>query len=368
MEDLKGTKVEVEILPRLKKVAELIYFDGPLLSLFTNTAGDTYLYNWSDNDEEVNRWLVFRVNTKSLTSYLKHHINLRDLILNPSDDFVYAVDLDDDLRRRALYIIKPDDLPSSYVPKAESFYTFEPVILVEDAVTSILLSNEPEKLLTLRENALIPRIKEDTRDRGNYRIQLDGNWTLEELSEFPHNYSQVYAFKYYLQLLKQFGRAVIDRTYRSYPWRGGYSAVNFYRRLKSVIPSVEQPQITSIYYASPGWIELSLNAEVAHSIKDTITSFEKYSVEIEYLYDNTHRELSRRRLLTSDSKLDELDGREIEQIVSAKNELATMLKVEDLGIIERAGEDPLVTLKILLSFYRRLRVLAAYELENKAHF
>ncbi|TAG74491.1 MAG: hypothetical protein EAZ23_06010 [Oscillatoriales cyanobacterium] len=59
-EQLIGFKLDKFPLS-LRSIVHLEYFDGPLLSLFENEYGDSYLYSWCDVDNLYNRWLVFRV-------------------------------------------------------------------------------------------------------------------------------------------------------------------------------------------------------------------------------------------------------------------------------------------------------------------
>ena len=120
MEEIKGTKLDKFPLKNLIKVADLIYFDGPLLSHFRSEYGDNYLYYWFDANENFNRWLVFRVADKSLNDYLSGEVSLRELVENPWDGFVYLVDIDDDLGFHNLQMVQ--DLPSSYLPKADSYF------------------------------------------------------------------------------------------------------------------------------------------------------------------------------------------------------------------------------------------------------
>jgi hypothetical protein len=61
-------------------------------------------------------------------------------------------------------------------------------------------------------------------DDDYYRISLDGNWSLNDLYEFPHSYAQNYAFIYCLDTnLDPRDRERINLALENYPWKGGYS-------------------------------------------------------------------------------------------------------------------------------------------------
>jgi hypothetical protein len=105
-------------------VSDLIFFDGPLLSLFENKEGDLYLYYWCDTNDTLNRWIILRVSIKSIKKYLSKKISLRDLILNPIDKFLYFVDMDNDLNYNHVNLVYPSELTLSYIPDKDSFYNF----------------------------------------------------------------------------------------------------------------------------------------------------------------------------------------------------------------------------------------------------
>lgn len=128
MKSLRGITLDKFPFKELDKVADLIYFDGPLLSLFKNAKGDQYFFYWCDNDDEVNRWLFYRVTDQEVTAYLSKRISLRDILLHPSDGLLFSVDIDDDLNYNNPLLLKPEDLPASYIPSVNSTYKFTPII------------------------------------------------------------------------------------------------------------------------------------------------------------------------------------------------------------------------------------------------
>ena len=96
-----------------------------------------------------------------------------------------------------------------------------------------------------------------------YRIHLDGRWGLNDLYDFPHALAQTYAFAYCFESdLPPRDAERIDEAMRSYPWDGGYSVVNIYVVLQNQVPHEVRPQIQSIQYASPGWLDLLASIDV----------------------------------------------------------------------------------------------------------
>lgn len=340
MESLTGQQLDRWPFGSLKKEADLVYFDGPLLSLFANERGDNYLYHWCDVDESSNRWLVFRVDAGDLNGYLSGKWPLRRLVLNPPDGFVVSADVDGEGRYHNLYLLWPEEISADYLPTPESLYDEEPRVSPIDRPIAA-----PDR----------------------YRIRMGNEWSLRDLSDLPNNYSKVYAMLYSLQETVPEADHRVRRAYESYPWRGGYSTVNFFRSLESHLPVEALPQIRSMKYASPGYIELELDDRVAVAVKNVITAFAGSSYELERLFRSVEGELRERRLLGDKrkSKPTEDDENYLRETAQA---MMRLLRIGAAEKLEALTKNPLAMVNILRSFYRVVEKLAAYEGEGKATF
>ena len=93
---------------------------------------------------------------------------------------------------------------------------------------------------------------------GSYGLRVDGGWGLLELSEFGRQYVQVYSVIHALAAEAEERGALenrLRRTLRAFPWRGGWSSVNFFKSLIDAVPDEYAPRIAKIEYASPGSID-----------------------------------------------------------------------------------------------------------------
>ena len=126
MKRIEGYNIEYDF-SQFKKVADLIYFEGPLLSHYVSSKGDDYLFYWVDRDDSDNRWLVLRVSMANLQKYIGKKITLRELIENPNDGYLYSVDVNNDICYHDIKLIQPSALPEEYLPERESYYAFEPI-------------------------------------------------------------------------------------------------------------------------------------------------------------------------------------------------------------------------------------------------
>ena len=205
----------------------------------------------------------------------------------------------------------------------------------------------------------------------NYKILIDGRWSLEDLYQFPRAYEQVYfAIEAMLPATDEDAEYRMGKAFLAYPWQGGYSAVNFYNSLKYVTPVHERPNIVSLKYASPGWIELFLNLPLAIQVAGAITTVAGSIGACNKVYHTIYTNLQQRKLLKIEveRKEIELTKEQLSMVRHSFDELSSMIGIEHIQTINSRTDDPLISLKILLSIYRRLRDLAEYQNTGKADF
>ena len=117
------------------------------------------------------------------------------------------------------------------------------------------------------------------------QLGLDGRWSLEELSEMTKDYIQLYGFAYsLLPNLPTARREEIDYIYGKFPWRGGYSTVNFFNQLFHKVPPKFRPEVQRIQYASPGFIELTEILVVAGTVAAIVAAVCKSLTSVHDLY------------------------------------------------------------------------------------
>ncbi|WP_417686594.1 hypothetical protein [Roseibium sp.] len=206
-------------------------------------------------------------------------------------------------------------------------------------------------------------------DTGNYRVKMDSRWELEDLYKFPRAFEQAY-FAYYSLLFfdDDFTNERLAYAYSSYPWRGGYSAVNFYNQLKYSMPKPQRPTITSISYASPGWIDLNLIQEVAINVGIVVGSVCGSIRLINGTYNSIYKGMQDRKLTQLKIEKEEfsLAKENFAFLRKANIEMGGILNFTDIDALNTRTGNELRTLKILLSIYRRIRTLAQFRQDGKA--
>lgn len=214
----------------------------------------------------------------------------------------------------------------------------------------------------------------DFPELGSYKILLDKRWKLDELNEYTKAYEQAYYAVFALTSLNDKpiipieNRTRIHREMTSYPWRGGYSTLNFYFGVKHVIGKRRQPSVLSIKYASPGWIELSLFQEIAVNISLIVATLCGSVATINKTYNAIYRGLRERQLneIAVEKERLNLDKDRMEFLRQSVREMGDALRLDETDKLVSVAGNELRALKILLSMYRRIRVLADYQEKGKA--
>jgi len=205
------------------------------------------------------------------------------------------------------------------------------------------------------------------------KVRLDGRWNLEELSEATKDYTQLYGFAYsLLSDLPTTSREEIDYIYGKFPWRGGYSTVNFFNQLFHKIPPKLRPEVERIQYASPGFIELSELLLVAASVAGIVQS-------VCAAIDSAHKTYRKIQKGSVDHKLAKINLTKEQLDLTQRQitfcEIASKSLVNLLGLTEAQEQlldqkvqgqgREIMKLKILLSVFRRVEPLAKKQSKGK---
>lgn len=205
----------------------------------------------------------------------------------------------------------------------------------------------------------------------NVKLGLDGRWNLEDLSEATREYVQLYGFAYSLMPdLPSARRDEIDYIYAKFPWRGGYSTVNFFNQLFHKIPPLLRPQVKAIQYASPGFIELTVLLATAAIVSRIVKSVCSAINAAHETYRSIQKGAVEHELSRINVKNQELDLRkkQIEFCRNSAKELETILGLSEKEVAllnQRTQGHAVMKLKILLSVFRRVEPLAEQQSAGK---
>jgi len=208
-------------------------------------------------------------------------------------------------------------------------------------------------------------------DEKNYRVLLDKRWSLEDFNKFSRLYLQNYAFLYCMENNENNIRApTLFSDLNDYKLRDGLSYVNVYSLFKRNIPSQFHPKVRAISYASPGFIELILDYEVAIQVAVGIGVLLKGLASTAETYNKLHDiylDLARKRKEKENHFL-KLESAKIKEVQKLNEQLAKGLGFLSLSdMYEKVGNEEEVA-KLLMAHYRRMKVLSTFVEKGKLKF
>ncbi len=321
MNVLEGIRWPFSQFSELEKVRDLVVFEGPLLTHFQNRHGEDFLFYWVDCDENLNRWMVIRLDETSILRLVNRVVPI-DFVIPKlcRDEFVVFVDSSDNHSAQASTLVAIQNIPPEYLPEA---------------------------------GAYLPAMPTKPSQR-SYSVLVEGGWSVNELGKFPHVFTKVYSLLYGLDVLHL-------STFEKFPWRGGWSAKHFFDSVAAKIPSEDRPSVAAIQYASPGFMRFKLHGPTADQVSRCVANCKSKNHEIAVAFAELTTYIRDKRL----NEITALDAPlwEPHDPHLSKGALA-MLEPFD-AIDEKsfvvACDRPFEAAKIAMAFYRYIRDLVDFE-------
>lgn len=211
-----------------KKVDDLLYYDLPILSRYTFN-GKNYLYYHVDFENNINKYLVFKIEEIDLFNLISGITSLRDTILNVSD-FVYLADFNSKGVAVKTAMIYSNLVEEDYLPDEDSFLDIN---FIEDSYYFKLKKKyEAEAHVhRLRKNAFYVKFSSKNKKHGD-SIELDE--LIEDLlpqltkaykgytkADFENNFKGTYTeekrlSKLYGQINEEIRLRVVDTKFNSF--------------------------------------------------------------------------------------------------------------------------------------------------------
>lgn len=342
---LQGQKLAARFFDQHSYICDLIYFDGPLLSLYRSTRQD-WLYLWAENDgPNQERWLVFPVKRTQLVEYLGGNISLRQMLSARSDLSVLHLRRAREVNQGAVTTSRTGQQVAlsqvmQYLPSEDSFFE-------EDLTPDISLARQ-----------IVPE---------RFNVPIAGEWFLPDIGRFSRHYSRIYSFLYCTR--PQFVSNLSARVsrYLRAPWKGGYSRVNFFDALHAQIPSVHDMRVTGYEYHSPGDIEIEALSNVGRDVAAVVLRYLAAQQQIDEARKGISDIIGVTRLRTED-----LSGVSDSAIaITSENFLGIKSRIElisnslvlqhEFGMLGDMSPNTVVTAKVVLALTKQLSELAGYQ-------
>lgn len=345
---LAGQSVSMKEFEGADWIADLIYFEGPLLSLFRGAKGhNDVLVLWVDCDDRRDRWVALNIERSDLKQYISQRISLRDLV-EKQDSFLFF-HTSGTARRSSCRRVGWDSFPNDYLPDTDTLW--DKSLATEDALSLI------------------------EEEAGEYRILLDGeNWYVDDLSKALSAYRQLYAFHYAIcYRARNSVKGAVARTLSRLAWKGGFSTVNWFNALAALTPAIHRLRVKEIQYASPGHIGLDALPSVASDLASALFELsDSDNLEnAQGIYRETYKFFEKHNLNRIDARnftdLTDVERKTLEAegvfdgISLRLDKFLSLYKMQYAkSDLLAAGAEELSLLKAMLSYHRRAVQLARY--------
>ncbi len=104
------------------RIADVMNYEGPLLTLFLNSKDDQlYLLDWFDVGDTYNRWLIYRTTPICIDKYISKKISTLDLFMR-GEATCTSVDVDTEYRWTNPQVLIKSEIPSEDLPSKDAFF------------------------------------------------------------------------------------------------------------------------------------------------------------------------------------------------------------------------------------------------------
>jgi hypothetical protein len=312
---------------------ELFFYDEPVVVRGSDVKGKSYLGLNSDEDAEGSIFLFVRVKEDVLAAFCAEKVDLR-------------------------YALTEGRVGRPFLGHTAGFHGLE--VNLKAAKGSV------DRYLP-KAGFFIKAGQGITSRREERAIKIDGRWGLEDLRKFSDLLQDSYAFVYAVKTEDKNITSDMRSLFHRYPWRGGFSSLNFFEDVYRTIPANDQAAIKRIQYASPGAMIVDANPEVADYLRDMISGIVSSDVTKEF-YRSTREELKKLKLLGTSARDISLTPGTHDYLLGVLKSMAQRLMLSDRAdhILDLGKGDPLAAVKIYLAFYRKLDALSRYVKTGKA--
>lgn len=400
-------------MSKIHYLRTLDYYDGPQVFEARDAIGGHYVAVLGPGNEF--RYLLAGVAPEQLHACLEGLHDLRDLLMKTDRASRYTTTTVPSKEGDVLTVEPFRGSLDEYLP--EPGFMLEAAPAIEPAPSTDLApapGRLPPQILgsPYHEPAAAP-YGAPRGDVGRYSLKVDGGWGLLELANFGKQYVQLYSFLHALDaeakapasatsepvyatdaMPDELATASIPpeglfdeqeseeeqdtlevarlkRASKAYPWRGGWSTVNFFRALVTAVPHAHTPRVAKLAYASPGSIDLDLSVPIAETISRLVAIVASAPDDaIDQVYRVLRREAQARKLLGRNVKDLTLRADDSMFVQTAGGQMLSLMGLERYHsqMVRLTDGNAFAIMKITFSLYRRIRVLAKLQNMGKIEF
>ncbi|HZV06036.1 MAG TPA: hypothetical protein VE999_13240 [Gemmataceae bacterium] len=312
----------------------VVTYDEPLVIRAVDSLGKPYVgLNFSDT-EKAYRFAFAQVEAFMWQDYLQQRVDLRYLFTDGMKGSYRGGVLHGEVGEKFVTHLLNDE-PVKFLPKVGFFH----------------VSEENTPATTLKRQLLSTKI--------------DGRWEIEDLRQFGTLAGDAYVFTFALTATSNAKQTKhIHELFAKYPWRGGFSTINFISDLHVMIPANDDVAIRRMKYASPGFIETLVNTDIAMTVRKIVEQINDATKgpPVRETFNAVSNNLKKNKWSGKASADIKLTAGDKDTLKGYLSELCAAINFQgkEAYIIGLGSDDRLAAVKILLAYYRRMFWIAEY--------
>lgn len=132
--------LEIKTIPfELDWVGDLLFFDWPIISVLRSDEGKPFVKSWLESQNNINRYALFEIAIPLLESYIFGISSYLDVLLNPINDLIFTIDVEESGNIISTKIISSSYIPKDYLPKTHVLFDDEDSIELNNIIETFNL-------------------------------------------------------------------------------------------------------------------------------------------------------------------------------------------------------------------------------------
>lgn len=105
----------------LKFVEDLLYYDGPLVSLYKNDQDENFLYWWLNNETHVQNWALLKLSQTTVDDFINKKKTCLETIKSAFECYLVCCVFEKDKSYNLVYSCSFEEILKDCLPKEDVF-------------------------------------------------------------------------------------------------------------------------------------------------------------------------------------------------------------------------------------------------------
>lgn len=301
----------------LTKLGDLMFFDGPLMSVYINQESEPYIYDWVDSNDECNRWLLYKTDKAVLADYIYGKKSHFEVINNPVNSIVFSVDKNPEGKIVNCIVLSPKNLPYDYLPSSDSMFEKDDSINLNVIIETLKLDD----ILKSNQNQLFD-ILQEAKKNNNELVNLHIKSSTSKVG-YGKIYSSILG-----QVLSNYHNLGIATALNIFDQKGKLQKDERPRRKKGELSDIKELAEMEFIYAKAASFSVFLRPIKRQTdLFDNETSSEKITKSVFNLFEASN----------DINKLKEIKASMNEGMLTAYNKFLKEIKEQDITLAVQYG-------------------------------